>query len=308
MLAPIVLFAYNRAKSLESTVESLLTNKLSRESDLFVFVDGAKNEKDAENVEEVKEYVKRIKGFKKLTYTFSEKNKGLAASVISGVSEIINVYNKVIVVEDDLIVSSNFLNYMNDSLCYYNEYNKIFSISAYSVKINKPLSNEYDVYFLKRAHCWGWGTWKDRWETIDWALKDSDEFIKNRTLQKAFNKLGDDMSQMLINYIEKKINSWYIRFCYEQYKQNKFTVYPWQSKVVNLGFLESSTHCNVYNRFRVNFDNSNKKNHSFSNIIKSDKTINKDFLYYYSNKARIIGKLKTYLLRAGIINQYTQQI
>ncbi|OJV44758.1 MAG: hypothetical protein BGO29_09380 [Bacteroidales bacterium 36-12] len=308
MLAPIVLFAYNRLNSLESTINSLLKNKLSQDSELFIFVDGPKNDEDVFNVEKVKEYVKQINGFKNTKCFFSEKNNGLAASIISGVTDIINTYDKVIVIEDDLLLSSNFLNYMNESLCHFKNKKNIFSISGYSVKVNKPIYDESDIFYHRRAHSWGWGTWKDRWETVDWELRDSNEFINNRYIQKKFNKLGDDMSPMLINFINKKINSWYIRFCYEQFKQNKYTVYPYLSKVINQGFIESSTHCNVYNRFRVNFDNTNKVKYIFNNNVNSNYITNKEFLYYFTNKSRIIGKLKTYLLKMNLIKQYNDNL
>ena len=116
--APIVVFGFNRPDALKNTIASLLRNEEAKDSDLFVFVDGPRDGKvgEKEKVEEVREYVKSIKGFKSLHYTFSDRNKGLANSIIKGVSKVINKFGRVIVLEDDLSVQPNFLAFMNQGL------------------------------------------------------------------------------------------------------------------------------------------------------------------------------------------------
>ena len=126
MLAPIILFAFNRLDSLKNTIQSLSQNEESQNSDLYVFVDGARLGKPGEDekVKAVQEYVKRIKGFKSLNYTFCDRNKGLGNSIIQGVSQVINQFGKAIVLEDDLVFAKNFLSYMNQGLDKYKEENK----------------------------------------------------------------------------------------------------------------------------------------------------------------------------------------
>ena len=128
--APIVVFGFNRPDALKNTITSLLQNEEAKLSDLFVFVDGPRNGKagEKEKVEAVKKFVKSIKGFKSLHCTFSEQNKGLADSIIGGVSQVINQYGKVIVLEDDLVLMPNFLNFMNQGLEKYQNEDKIFSV------------------------------------------------------------------------------------------------------------------------------------------------------------------------------------
>lgn len=174
--APIIIFAFNRPKALRNVVCSLLQNTEARESDLYIFVDGARLHKDGElkEVELVREYVISITGFKTLHYTFSEVNKGLGASIIDGVSEVINRYGKVIVLEDDLCVQPNFLAFMNQGLKYYEKVNGVFSICGYNNKIKIPKDYKADAYIYNRSSSWGWATWKDRWDTIDWKLEPFD--------------------------------------------------------------------------------------------------------------------------------------
>ena len=136
--APIVVFGFNRPNALKNTIASLLRNEEAKDSDLFVFVDGPREGKEGEKekVEKVREYVKSIKGFKSLHYTFSEKNKGLADSIIGGVSQVINQYGKVIVLEDDLVLMPNFLNFMNQGLERYQNEEKVFSVCGDAYKVD----------------------------------------------------------------------------------------------------------------------------------------------------------------------------
>ena len=115
-LSPIVLFVYSRKKILEKTINCLKKNKLAKKSELFIFSDGYKSEKDKLHVDQVRSYLNKIKGFKKIKIILRKKNLGLAKNIVSGVSEIIKKYSKVIVLEDDIIVSADFLDFMNLSL------------------------------------------------------------------------------------------------------------------------------------------------------------------------------------------------
>ena len=162
-LAPIVLFVYARPDHTIKTIEFLAKNKLAKESNVFIFSDDPKNDKAIEAVIKTRNYINSLSKkdyFKKVTVFEAKKNKGLANSVISGVTKIINEYGKVIVVEDDLITSSNFIKYMNDALDFYYDDNTIWSISGYNVHMN-PYNYSHDVYLNYGGCSWGWATWRD---------------------------------------------------------------------------------------------------------------------------------------------------
>ena len=118
-LAPIVIFVYNRPNHTRQTVEALRKNELANESELFIYADAPKNENAVVKVNEVREYIKSVDGFKKVTIIHREKNWGLANSIIDGVTKIVNEYGKIIVLEDDLITSPNFLSFTNQALDFY---------------------------------------------------------------------------------------------------------------------------------------------------------------------------------------------
>jgi hypothetical protein len=258
-LAPIVIFAYRRL--INKTIESLLNNELARDSELYIFSDGNKNEKDLEDVREVREYLQTIEGFKNIKIIESEVNKGLANSIIDGVSEVINKYEKVIVLEDDLIVSNDFLDYMNDALVFYKEDKKIWSISGYTPKLPCLENLNEDLYLSVRGSSWGWATWKDRWDTIDWGVKDFDELKQDRSLQNQFNIGGNDMFKMLELQMLGKIDSWAIRWCHSQFKFGMYTVCPKRSKVINDGFSDGKGMHNIGSDYRWSVELDNTKVH-----------------------------------------------
>ncbi len=289
-LSPICLFTYNRVSVTKKTITALKNNFLSSKSELFIFSDGWKknNENDEDKVEEVRDYLNTIKGFQKITIFNSDKNKGLSKSIIEGVTKVVNVYDKVIVLEDDLLTSPNFLNYMNETLDYYSNNNKIFSISGYTLNLDALSNLSKDVYLGVRASSWGWGTWKNRWENVDWEVKDYNSFKKSFISRYNFNKGGSDMCGMLKNQMNGKIDSWAIRFCYDQFKKNQYTVFPKISKLISIGFGKNATHTKSINRFKTVLDTSNKVKFLFEDNMNLDRKVTAQF----KNKFSIVNRIK----------------
>lgn len=253
--APIVLFVYNRVEDTKATIECLKENENAQNSDLYIFSDNAKNEKQAEKVNQVRAYIHTVTGFKSITIIEAEKNKGLANSVISGVTEVINKYGKVIVLEDDIVTSKHFLNYMNDALDFYEGIEKVWSVSGYHFPFEVPDSYAHKIYYFYRSSSWGWATWKDRWNTIDWIAKDYSKYRFNPFMVYNFCKGGTDLDKMLRYQMKGKIDSWAIRWCFAQYLQKKLTVYPTSSLVNNIGTDGTGTHCDPSSaRFQKKID------------------------------------------------------
>lgn len=294
-LAPIVVFAFNRLEPLKACISALLANTEAEDSDLIVFVDGprANKEGEKEKVEAVREYVKTIAGFKSLTCHFSEKNKKLGPSIIAGVTEVINEYGKAIVVEDDLIVGKNFLSFMNQGLDKYEERKEVFSICGYTNIVKLPKGYLFDAYFCVRSSSWGWATWKDRWDSVDWKLEDWNTVKENARL---FNKWGgSDCWKMLRDWHDGKNMSWAIRFCYAQFLQNKLALFPTISHVDNEGFDGEGTNCKKWSRFKFTLDHSGHKRFSMPDEVTLVESITKSALSYHSLPIRIYSKLMYWL-------------
>ena len=289
--APIIIFAFNRLEPLKATVTSVLQNSEASESDLYVFVDGARPniEGEAEKVNAVQDYVKTISGFKSITVRFSETNKGLGPSIIAGVTEVINKYGSAIVLEDDLILSKNCLAFMNQGLDKYKNEMTVFSICGYSNKVKIPKGYDYDSYFCARSSSWGWATWDDRWNSVDWELND---WNKYQSLKSAFNKWGgSDSFGMLNGWKEGRNKSWAIRFCFAQFLQDKLSLFPLISKINNNGFDGDGTNCKRYSRFKFDFDNSESKNFKFPSQIIMNPQLRRMALSYHSIPKRIWSRI-----------------
>ncbi len=281
--------------SLQKTVTALQKCQGAREHELYFFCDGPRP-KDVVAVHAVRDYLKTVDGFKRIHLKFSEKNKGLATSIIEGVSEILKLHSKIIVLEDDLITSINFLSYMDQALEAYETEPKVLGISGYTVPIQLEGNYPYDNYFTKRASSWGWATWKDRWASVDWSVSDYETFSKNKQSQKSFNQMGSDMTKMLAQQMKGEISSWAIRWCYHQFKQDLYTVFPTVSKIENIGFGANATHTSTENdRFATVLDVSDQHKFKFHLKPTLNRHLIRQFTATYSLKTRIYYKIKTIL-------------
>lgn len=288
---PIVVFAYNRRKVLETMISSLKKNAEAPNSDLFVFIDGPKigNDDDKNRVYEVRDFVRSISGFKTIDIRISDENKGLASSIIEGVSEIINEYGAAIVVEDDLVVQPNFLKFMNEGLRVYENNKDVWSICAYSDKIKVPKNYEYDAYFCPRSSPWGWGTWANRWNSVDWSFNNWEVW---KLKKKEFNKWGGSDCFSMLESCKNGLNqSWAIRFRFNQFLQNKLSLFPVKSLVKNDGFDGSGTNCRKYSRFKCELMNPERKRFHLPTTIEINKSIRRQAMRYNSIPIRIWSRI-----------------
>ncbi|GHT75459.1 glycosyl transferase [Bacteroidia bacterium] len=289
-MAPIVLFVYNRPEATQKAIEALQSNLLASETELYIFSDAAKDETVKEKVIAVRKIIHSINGFKTITIIEAGENKGLANSVIDGVSVVLQKYGKAIVLEDDLITSPNFLSFMNQALDFYADNQQVISISGLTFRVDVPKDYQYGVYYTHRMSSYGWGTWLDRWEAIDWNVNDYNSFKYNLKKNLQFMKGGEDLPRMLAAYMKGKINSWAIRFCYHQYKTGTYTVYPTQSKVDNIGFGKKGTNTVRQKKYDViDFAESCETVFSFPDKVFINRHINKSFLRKYRTINRIIA-------------------
>jgi hypothetical protein len=245
--APIVLFVYNRPWHTKKTLEALAKNLLVTDSILYIYADGAKENADAETIKKINETracIKSKKWCKEVIIIERENNLGLANSVISGVTEIVNKHGKIIVLEDDIIVSSGFLQYMNDALNLLSENERIGSITGFGFNTAMSLLLLPTYYFLKRAECWSWATWKRAWNLFIHDANQCKTLLLENKKMHDFNYGNHIESNMLDMQIDGKINSWAIRWHATFSIYGLFTLYPKESLILNIGNDGSGTHYN----------------------------------------------------------------
>lgn len=248
----IVVFTYCRLDHTKVTLDSLSKNGGFREHPVIIYSDGPKIGHE-ERVKSVRNFLREFEAkHNNVKIIERKKNIGLEKSIISGITETLKNYPAVIVIEDDIRTSPSFLHFMSTMLSKYKDRNEIGSISGYTHNKNLmqvPESYKYDIFFMPRTSSWGWATWRDRWEDIDWGIKDIELFKKDKAIQKDFNKGGKDLSGMLIKQVEKGIDTWDIQWAYHNFKKNRLTIYPIVSYVENIGHDGTGIHCGISSSF-----------------------------------------------------------
>lgn len=309
-LAPIIVFAYNRPAHTLKTLQALKNNFLADESLLFIYCDGAKNGCSAETLElinQVRTIVKQENWCGRVHVIESESNKGLAESIKSGVTEVINSYGKVIVVEDDLVTSPAFLSYMNKSLDYYANRKSVFSISGYTPPkslVQIPEDYPYDVYVCLRNGSWGWATWVDRWAQVDWNVSVYNEIKSQPEMKLAFNRGGDDIFGMLEMQQVKGLNIWSIQFTVAHFMNHAICILPTFSYVDNVGLDGSGENCSISTTLRNKELNQNESIR-FLDVLYEDRRIVNSYYSAFCNKKRpllqkIINRISRILGRRNV--------
>jgi len=237
--APIALFTYKRPEHTRRTLESLALNPEFAESPLFIYCDGARNEADAGQVEATRKLVREWKHPNK-SITERDQNWGLANSIIDGVTKLCNAYGRVIVVEDDMVVSKYFVSYMNRALVKYQDDDRVISIHGYSY----PINGQPEVYFIKGLGCWGWATWKRGWDLFEPDGTKLFSELSKKKLMHRFNIYGAyPYRRMLLDQINGRNDSWAIRWYASALIHDKLTLHPGRTLVSNIGLDGSGAHC-----------------------------------------------------------------
>ena len=263
MKAPIVLFVYNRPEHTQKTLDSLAANFLANESELFIYSDAPKNQSETEKVKAVRYIVKNIKGFKSVNIIERDTNWGLAGSIIDGVTNIVNKYGKVIVLEDDMVTSPFFLQFMNKALDYYKYEKNVWHVSGWNYPIN---SSELEAaFFWRTMNCWGWATWKDRWRYFE---KNVDKLIAGFPAKNIYkfdiNGAAKMWQQVLANKTGE-INSWAVFWYAAIFQKNGLCLNPAMSFVQNIGFDGTGVHSNETSIYSI--DSLCEKDIDFSELI-----------------------------------------
>jgi hypothetical protein len=238
-LAPVALFVYNRPWHTSQTLEALKRNALAAETVLYIFADGKKetsSPEDSANIQATREIIRNLSGFKKVIVLEKDRNQGLAQSIVSGVTEVVNNHGKIIVLEDDLVVSPFFLEFMNQGLDAYQDSANVYSVNGFMFPVKSKLRQ---TVLLPYTSTWGWATWKDKWSVFDSEMKGKEFLTKNPYMTSKFN-LGDYKYTDMLNYGN---NSWGIKWYFSVFKRNGLNVFPTQSLVNNIGFDGSGENC-----------------------------------------------------------------
>ena len=283
--APVVLFVYNRADHFEQTFAALSQCPEAGETDLYVFSDGPKSEAGKEKVEACRAAVRKATAdcaFKNVYINESAENRGLAASVIAGVTQVLEQHGRAIVVEDDCVASPYFLHFMNAALDAFAEDRRIGSVAGFTPPIAFPPSYTADVFTCWRSCSWGWATWADRWQGADWELKDMAAFYRDPSLIRKLNANGADRFIRLYRQTKGNGSSWSVRFGAHLVKNGMLTVYPRDSQIRNIGCDDTGVHSREEDAARMAVDLSKANPDPVIEYVAPDKTVGRRMKKQYS--------------------------
>ena len=305
-LAPVIVFAYNRPNHLRKTLTWLTQNELASETVLFVYCDGVKPNATPEQAAKVAATRKVahelaiVPSFKAVHIVERDENLGLGTSIITGVTEVINQYGKVIVLEDDLQTSPLFLDYMNKCLEHYESRKSVFSVSSLSRPHPErfyPKDYPYDVYVSLTHHPTGWGTWADRWSQVDWNVNLLEEVMRQPEMIDAFRRIEYGDFDAIVNQQQTGKNVWSIRFAFAHFVNHAVSICPIVSYINHIGWDSEAT--NAVSSSQWEFDRlAEKKEIRLLDVLYEDKRIINAWYSFSISKPRSkIGKLKNWFGR-----------
>lgn len=242
--APIALFVYNRPVHAQETVRALQRSSIANESDLFVFSDAPKSHEAQATVKQVRDYIKSIDGFRRITIVERTENRGLANSIVEGVTQMTRDFGRVIVLEDDLVTSPHFLEFMNMALDRYENDDRVMQIAGYMFPAKFSVTE--DALFLPFISSWGWATWSRAWRHLDRREEDMERLLADAALRRQFDLNGRyKYSKILEAQLKKKVDSWAIFWYLSVFRRKGLSLFPKKSLVRNLGFDGTGVNCTV---------------------------------------------------------------
>lgn len=248
--APIALFVYNRPEHTRQTLEALSRNRLADETPLFVFSDGPKagaTAADRERIAATRTLVCRRRWTLSTTLVESDVNRGLADSIVNGVRRVLGEYGRVIVLEDDIVTSPGFLEYMNGGLELYANEPRVMHLSGYMYPLGLRTRG---TMFLRVLSCWGWATWARAWQHYESDVETHFRRLNSPRSVRKFNVEGHaDFYRQLQDNRAGRIRSWAVRWYASWLAQGGLSLFPTQSLVRNVGHDGTGVHCGANRRF-----------------------------------------------------------
>jgi hypothetical protein len=239
---PIALFTYNRAEHTARVLNSLANCARLDECSIHIYCDAPKRAEHAPSVEASRAVVREQAAKFHATVIERDTNFGLARSIVEGVTDLCDRYGRVIVLEDDLVLSPSFIDYMLQALDRYAEEKNAYQVSGYMFPIEQP--KDADAFFLPLITTWGWATWRRAWQIFDWDASDALEKLKDPAVRRRFDLQNSyPYTVMLQNQLQGQTQSWGILFWWQVFKANGLALHPRESLVWNGGFDSSGTNC-----------------------------------------------------------------
>ncbi|VGO12279.1 hypothetical protein PDESU_00830 [Pontiella desulfatans] len=243
-IAPILISVYDRKEHLQRCIEALLLNKEASQTVLYIVSDGAKDEDRKRIIREIRTYILGIEGFKEVRTRFREENWGMRASAMDAIAWVFSEHASLIRMEDDIVCSPHYLEFLNQGLQTYRNDERVFCICAHTHPQYKPPANyPHDVFLWRSFSPWGFAMWKDRWEDLLEATEMERKRLDDPTVWKAYCRNRPILSSRK-NYLEGVLHN-DARINLHMFLEDKYAIYPNKALSINSGMDGSGTHCGL---------------------------------------------------------------
>jgi hypothetical protein len=249
-LAPVAVFGYKRPGHLRQVLDSLRENAEASRTDVYLFLDGPKATRDEPLVDAVRSVARAARGFGGIHLIERERNLGLSRSIVDGVGKLCDEFGAAVVLEDDVVVSPFFLDYVNRALAKYRDDERVMSIGCYMFPVGRSLPASF---FLRVTDCWGWAVWKRSWDLYEPDGSKLLREIRARGLEHEFDFEGSyAYTRMLADQVAGKNDSWAVRWYARAFLLHRLTLYPGRSVTRNIGMDATGTHSGATQHYEVN--------------------------------------------------------
>ena len=293
----IGVFCYNRVSKLKRCIEALLKNPECPQLDIIFFSDGPKDEAGKKPIQEVRDYIDKLAGFRTVIKHYREHNLSSGPNFKTGLTFLSENYERFIVVEDDLIVSPNYIKYLTDALEFYKDDQSVFCVTAYVFPIKKE-GYPFDTIVYKRFCSYGWGGWADRFPNIIWDHDELEKLMKTSPgFKRRLNAEGADLIRLLRKQISGEISTWDIQMQTHVAENRLKVIYPTLSKVNNIGFDEESTNTSGVNYLITPIDPGEKRDFNFCLASNINPRLQSQIKSPYNYSTLVIRKLKNEFIK-----------
>jgi hypothetical protein len=268
----VTLLAYSRPKHTARVLEAIGREGVRR---LTVFLDGADNAWVRSQQTEIRHRVEAIR-WADCRLVQRDENLGLARSVVSSISQQLESYEQMILLEDDCVPQAHFFEFMFEALAAYRMRKEIRSICGYQFPFAAFDGQSIAPLLIQRFMPWGWATWADRWQDYTLDLRRLANQVREANLE---GRLPGDLMRYCQDeeILSGRGDIWSVNWAILHYLTGSWALYPTVSLVENIGFDGTGVHCvetsdfqtltGVNGRLRVNLSSSPRLDPEFEQRV-----------------------------------------
>lgn len=283
---PVVLFAFNRHEQLKKTLDCLKNNSIPK---LYVFIDGPRNSADEDDIKKVIKLVNKI-NWTSVQKIIRKKNLGLSRSIQTGLNRVFSQNESAIIIEDDICVAPSFYAYMIKALETYRNNKNIAGITG----LRYPFSRMHldrikqDVFMAPRFSSWGWATWRDCWEKIEFDREDLQNMVLNTCPD--LKSAGDDIEVSYNEYLAGRLKGcWDVKYAVNMVVSKTYFIWPKFNLVDNIDIGGGTHYSDDKPNWRLDWELPGKTKFIMHSDIEPNNLIIRDFLKFFKIKRRIIN-------------------